>query len=64
MSWHGPYGKGAMRAHRNAKREDAVRRGADTPPERTKVHRLGPLTQHGYRTVKSIRRHLTAEPGE
>ncbi len=58
MAWHGPYDRGAMAAHRNAKREDAERRNAATPPERTKVFRLGPLTQHGYRTAKSVRRHL------
>lgn len=58
MSWHGSYGKGAMRAHRIAKREDAERRNAKTPPERRRAYRLGPLTQHGRRTEKSIRRYL------
>lgn len=58
VTWHEPYDRGAMRAHRIAKREDAARRNEITPPERRKAHRLGPLGDHGYRTGRSIRRHL------
>ena len=41
MTWNGRHGKGAMRAHREAKRREAQARNAETAHEDTRAHRLG-----------------------
>jgi hypothetical protein len=39
FTWPGPYHKGAMKIHREMKREEAVDRNSRTPPERRSTKR-------------------------